>query len=295
VDLFDSQEVKRVKREISACVGANGWTAVIGPTGVGKTTAVWAALAGMPEVKLIQPLQVYKEQMTVNAIIEAAIRDHGEEHEPMPSSREARMRRFRRVVGELAQPGRVLLVLEEAHIVPHHVLSACKRLREIEWAGVRPILGVLLVGQPALAAKLRRMREVGLRCRQVSLTGLASAEVKPYLSFHGIAVSDAVAAEMGRATREPLALLRMAEEIAGYTAARGGTRIAVEDVRKAGVLSLQERVRRLGVSGAELARLAGMSKSAVNQILNGKYPGSAKQTQKLQSAAETLDRDRAAG
>ena len=278
--LFESQDLKRVRRAISDCVESRGWLAVVGDVGVGKTTAVDAALAGMPAVKLIEPLALDRERLRIGAILEAGIEDRSEERPRQ--SMEARARQWRRVVGQTAMANSVAMVLEEAHRLHPQTLAALKRLREIKWAGLRPILAIILVGQPELQEKLRRIREVGLRVRRQHMEGLTASEIGEYLEMIGYPADPNAAIEMHKTSSTPLAREEWAIEAWKLARLRKHKRIAVADLREVLAQDVAERIRPLGLSQGEIARRTGLSKATVSQALNGKHEASANVRAKIE-------------
>jgi len=288
-NLFESSDVKKIGRAISDCVQRTGWLAVVGPVGAGKTTAVDAALASMPDVRVIDPVCLDRRRMTVGSILEASIRDLSDE--PVRASMEARSRQWRRIVGTASASGRVVLLIEEAHLLHHATLRALKRLREIAWAGRRPLVSIVMVAQPGMGADLRRVREVGLRVRQHQTACLTRAEVAAYLKWLGIRAGDAAAREISLRVRTPLEVGRLAEAAVEWANGQGHRQVTVEDVRAAlgGDLGLRDRIDRSPLSVRGIAKLAGVSASAVSAVSNGNYAGRSDVAEKIAAAMDAVE------
>jgi len=286
--LFESADLKAVRRAVSECVRNTGWLTVIGKSGVGKTTAVNHALAAMPDVRVVEPACFDRRRLTIGAVLEATIRDL-DPGETVRMGLESRSRQWRRVVGDATANGRVLIVIEEAHALHHETLRALKRLREVGWARQRaPLVGIVLVAQPAILPILRRVREVGLRVTRHSVSGLTEREVGEYLRHAGFRVHAKAVKEFARAHREPLELVNMADAARDWAVQRTHREILVEDVRATygGELDLGERIRQSGLSLAAIAKRAGASKSAVSAVANGKYAGSPRVAEAVARALE---------
>jgi type II secretory pathway predicted ATPase ExeA len=94
------------------------------------------------------------------------------------SSPEARFRQLHIAMRDSSRSGHAhVLVIEEAHSLPLATLKHLKRFRELK-DGLRPLLSIILLGQPELAAKLSEhnpeVREVVQRIEIVTLPALNS-------------------------------------------------------------------------------------------------------------------------
>lgn len=156
---------------IRAAVEARAFVAVLGPRGAGKTRAVRAALAGHDGVRVVEPLRLTRERLHMGDVETAIVRELSDEA-PRRSG-EARSHQVRRVLGQASREARVVLVLDDSHVLHPSTLRALKRLRELAWMGRAPLLGVVLVGQRDAGV---RVPEVGLRSDVLWLDGLAPPE-----------------------------------------------------------------------------------------------------------------------
>ena len=94
------------------------------------------------------------------------------------SSPEARFRQVHETLRNSARAGHShVLIIEEAHSLPMATLKHLKRFRELK-DGLRPLLSIILVGQPELATKLSEhnpeVREVVQRIELVALPPLGN-------------------------------------------------------------------------------------------------------------------------
>lgn len=273
-ELFQSADLKAVRASVADCVKRNGWLAVVGPVGAGKTTSTRAALAAMPGVRVVEPISLDKERTRIGHVLEACIDDLSEAERPRQSM-EARSRQWRRLVGEAAARERIVLLVEEAHRLHRSTLISLKALREVGWAGQCPLVAIVLVGQVDLETRLRRVREVRLRVKRHTMQGLTQAEVGAYLKWLGYNVADAAAKQIALRACEPLAVEDLAARAREWADAHKHRQVTVEDVRAAlgTELNIGTRLRESGLTMTQVARRAGVSKSAVSAVAAGAYAG----------------------
>lgn len=187
-EFFATGEIRYVREACwQAAVNAR-FVAVVGESGSGKTT-ILADLherirADRRPVVLIEPSVLGMEDSDVkgktlkSADIQIAIIRTLDPLAPVPRNAENRTRQVARLLEESTQAGNQhLLVIEEAHAMPITTLNHLKRLHERMRLGRRPMLGILLLAHPELAAKLNRfdVREVRQRCEVVHLQPLDNA------------------------------------------------------------------------------------------------------------------------
>jgi type II secretory pathway predicted ATPase ExeA len=177
-----------------AAVGGR-FVALVGESGAGKTTIVQdmkeRIARDKKRVLIIRPSvlgmedsdskgKTIKSNDILSAIITAV-----DSHATVPQTVEARTLKAERLLKSSLETGyQHLLVIEEAHCMPDATLKHLKRLHEMQ-VGRRPLLGILLVAQPELLAKLNptkaNLREVTQRCEIVQLMPLG-ADLKGYLA-----------------------------------------------------------------------------------------------------------------
>lgn len=185
-DVFLSPDLRSVREAMYYAAMRNRFVAVIGESGAGKSTL---------REELIDRLQ--REKREVHVIEPAVIAMAGTEANGRPlrvqdifaeimatvapsaqpkNSHAARERQLKQTLIESHRAGfRHVIVIEEAHAMPTSTLNHLKRLLEIK-DGLRPVLGILLLGQPELALKLSEsnphVREVVQRIEVVTLPPL---------------------------------------------------------------------------------------------------------------------------
>jgi len=191
-DLFYTGSAKKVKQAIETAIAKRQFIAVWGQVGCGKTmlwTSVHDRIRDRENVRVVKPLTIEKEKLTIHNLEEAFIIDlkagRNDYTEPLRSSREARDRQVRELLELYDKEGVVVvLVIEEAHSIPMRTLKALKRLHEIQYGWSQP-LSIVLLGQPELMDVKgdMRVREVSRRCRFIELASLRKPEFKSYLEF----------------------------------------------------------------------------------------------------------------
>ena len=166
--------------------------AVVGESGSGKTSLKrlfrlkWGKSLNLIEVLVTTMSDNDKRGgriMPSSQIHTAIIRHFEGDDARIPNSDDARQRRSRRLLQAAAESGKgSLLVIDEAHDLGAHTFSHLKRFHELADGA----LGILLIGQPALAAKLSprlapEIKEAGQRFPVEWLPPLDAEEVKAYL------------------------------------------------------------------------------------------------------------------
>lgn len=197
---------------------------ILGPRGAGKTYAVRRELAGIDEgLQVVEPVRLTRDRLHMGDIEDAIIRDLSDET-PRRSG-EARSRQVRRVLGEATRTRKVLLVIDDSHVLRPQTLRALKRLRELAWAGRSPLLGILLIGQRDTAGAIP---EIGLRSDFYRMAGLTREEACNALRMACKAVLDKDAAEALAAdsrARNWLDLQALLDDCLAEALARGERRV----------------------------------------------------------------------
>lgn len=185
-DLFLSPSIRYVREAMLDKVRHGGMLAVIGESGSGKSTLreelTEHVERSLPGTLLIQPWVVAMEDADgrgkplralhiAEAIMAAVAPLQGLKNSP-----EARFAQLHKALRDSSRTGnRHVIVIEEAHAIPVATLRHLKRFLEMK-DGLRPLLAVILLGQPELATKLSEqnpeVREVVQRCEVVHLPPL---------------------------------------------------------------------------------------------------------------------------
>ena len=219
----------RVEEMAVAAAEAQAMVSVLGSRGAGKTRAVRSALRGQANVKIVEPLRLERERLHMGDIETAIVRELSDE--PARRSGEARSHQVRRILGPESQRSRIVLVLEDSHVLHHSTLKGLKRLRELAWVGRAPLLGIVLVGQ---RDRTEKIPEVGLRSDSTTLAGLSRDEVVCALDRTGYSAvfADAALAKLSEheRARNWLDLQLLADACLGVARASGSKRVEAAHV-----------------------------------------------------------------
>ncbi|MBE7419862.1 MAG: AAA family ATPase [Ideonella sp.] len=194
--MFASGEIRFV-REVcwQAAVNAR-FVAVVGESGAGKTTLLAdlkeRIAAERKQVLVVEPSVLGMEDteskgmpLKSGDILHAIVATL----DPLAKVGQTMERRTRQaeklLAGSMGAGNSHLVLIEEAHSLPIATLKHLKRLHErMRLNGRKPMLGILLLGQPELKAKLddkrHDVREVVQRIELVELQPLGN-DLKPYL------------------------------------------------------------------------------------------------------------------
>lgn len=194
--MFSGDDFAYVRESCWQASQTGGFVAVVGESGAGKTTVLVDLEARLEReargVILIKPSVLGMEETDTTGktlkstdILHAIITQLDAQH-AVPQTLQARTTRARKLLSASAQAGNThLLVVDEAHSMPDATLKHLKRLHELR-DGRRPLLGILLLGQPELKLRLAAglasglLREVAQRCEVVELLPL-DADLAAYL------------------------------------------------------------------------------------------------------------------
>ena len=178
----DTADQSRVGDLIKAAVAGDLFVSIIGPRGSGKTRAARAALANCGDgARVVEPLRLTRDKLHMGDI-ETAICFSLSDESPRRSG-EARSRQARRILGAASRGKKVVLFIDDAHVLHSQTLRALKRLRELSFAGRAPLLSVILAAQRDKTASIP---EVGLRSDALTLGGLAKVEISAALRAAGL-------------------------------------------------------------------------------------------------------------
>ena len=218
---LDTADAARAGEMIAAAAASRLFVNILGPRGSGKSRAVWRALR-RPGVQVVSPLRLDRERLHLGDIQSALIRDLS--NETPKQSGEARSYQTRIVLGSAQQNGRVVLLLDDGHVLHHSTLRGLKRLREMSWLGLSPLLGVVLIGQSDPA---RDLPEVSLRADTLTFAGLTQGEASEAIQRALNGKRQVVSAEAAEAlaasprARNWLDLQALVDECLAEAAARG--------------------------------------------------------------------------
>lgn len=194
-DVFASPDIRYVRAALHDAAKNHGFVAIVGESGSGKSTLaedLEQRIADTSEpIVVIRPYIVAMEDsdtkgkpLRAPAIGEAIIRTLTPSTH-CKSSPDARFAQIHSTLKASAQAGYShLILIEEAHCMPVATIKHLKRFLELKH-GLRRLVGVALIGQPELLAKLSEqnpeVREVVQRCEVVKLPPLDN-DLEAYLA-----------------------------------------------------------------------------------------------------------------
>lgn len=193
-DVFKSPAIRYARAALMDAAKNSGFMALVGESGSGKTTLVEEleeqVNASHPDILIVKPYVLAMElndqrgkTLKASHIAEAIVAAL-DPNVKTRSSPQARFLQLHELLKASRRAGRRhLLVIEEAHCLPHPTLKHLKRFAELK-DGMQRLMGVALIAQPELARTLTSMnaeiREVAQRCDVITLEPL-DAELESYL------------------------------------------------------------------------------------------------------------------
>ena len=288
-DIYFSTDFSVAQTSIIDIVLEDGWMALIGSIGAGKTTIMREAIELLNKserIKAVDVISLDRERLKISGIMSAMILDLSEE--TPKRMQEFRERQLRRILGEVSREHKIALLIDEAHLLWPPTLLALKRLRELAWGRRCPLFSTVLIGQPALKHKLEKLTEVNLRCAQIEIQGMTAGEAREYIEkkfasagVEIVPMNDEALEMLSSAGRFPLAInntLAQALELAYYS---GRDKVEKGDIEIAlgPQLSLREKAERLNLTTTAIGKAMGKHKAIISRILNGR-PGDSQKSYK---------------
>lgn len=205
-DVFTWPDFRYCREALRSAARHGGFVGIKAESGAGKTTLKedlleWINREGLA-VNVIEPYvvgmadSVRQGDALKSTDISTAVVMHLAPLSPVPLNPQRRFAQAHRLLRDSRRAGASnLLFVEEAHALPVSTLKQLKRWRELK-DGLRPLLGIALVGQPELAVKLAgaAVREVAQRCELVDLLPLDD-HLQPYVE-HRLARIDKKACDV---------------------------------------------------------------------------------------------------
>jgi len=186
-DLYETEETKRAYKFMEQIARWQGFGALCGEVGTGKTILLRKLEQDMGDsVRFVRVMNTDKPHLTPGHVLEALIYDLRGKDRGAGRTKEQTARYVRNLLADAAKEDmRVCLVVDDAQQAPRQTLRSLKQLWEYEH-GFRKCLGILLLGQLELIEAMRdvRLRETTNRCATFLMRGLVHPnQVKGYLGW----------------------------------------------------------------------------------------------------------------
>lgn len=193
-DVYQTSSIRYVRAALMDAATNHSFVGIIGESGAGKSTLVEELEERLQDdvrdVLIVKPYTLAmeandREGKTLKSLhIAEALTAALDPAKVNLGSPQARFKQLHELLKASHRSGRRhMVVIEEAHCLPLATLKHLKRFLELK-DGLRRLLGVALIGQPELAAKLAsqnpEVREVAQRCELVTLPPL-DGELEGYL------------------------------------------------------------------------------------------------------------------
>lgn len=218
-DLYMTAEMESCAAMIQQAAREQGFLAVVGRIGSGKTTTLRAAIEPLlesPQYAICHVQALARERINARTVLEAMVKDLAGEGERIPASLEALTRKVRtHVQGLLQQRINPVLIIDEAQALHPTTFSFLKRIREVCSRGFTSGCAVILVGQsdatPDLRIKLglpsvqevaRRISVYELPCLAGDLAGYVQHRFQRAGAGNRKVIDDAALAALGHHFRE---------------------------------------------------------------------------------------------
>ncbi|NQV14491.1 AAA family ATPase [bacterium] len=266
--VMSTQDVQDIGRAVDDCISKEGWLAVIGDAGSGKSTAVDHALRRLG-VKVAKPLSPGKSQLKIQHIMDAIVYDLSEES--VRRGHETKARQVNRVMGELkiGKKQRICLVIEEAHMLNPLTYKGVKSLREMDFMGTWPLLSVVMIGHQLLESKINQSREISLRVETYQMNLLSESEGAKWITSRapGLFRDDAI--ELMLTSSSNIMELSQGASMAMRNAYLAGRLQVFSEDLKGQFMTLKEKMHAAGLTLYDIAQQTGKGKTTISGAVNG--------------------------
>ncbi|HTU38561.1 MAG TPA: AAA family ATPase [Acidimicrobiales bacterium] len=151
-DLFVRQAHQEAVARINFCVVEQALGVIVGDVGAGKTVSVRAAVAGLDPTRH-QIIYVANPAFGTRGLYVTIVRSLGAEPRYLKAELMAQAQDLL-AAEEAERHRRVVMVLDEAHLLDHAQLEELRLLTNAQMDSASPFAGIL-VGQPTLSRQLR--------------------------------------------------------------------------------------------------------------------------------------------
>lgn len=273
---FESQDLQTLRAEIRRCAEGRGWLCVTGVKGAGKTFATYDGFFHA-DCRLVRTLGGDRFRYRGSQIDGALFEDLTEERPR--AGREARRRQLERILGEASKDKPVVVLIDEATVMPHQTFTEIKFLRDSLRYGAdprnprrpdrRPLFGVVMLGWPSLSARIESDNELRPRVRRYKMQGLSRAEVHGFIEHVGLTkvCPKEVRNILADFVRYPLHILSRIHEGMERAYYRGAKQLSVEDVSR-DISELYRMAKQHNLTLKDIATETGLSVSCVHAAVN---------------------------
>lgn len=186
-DIYLSDEHRYIKEVMLDAARNQGFVAVVGEVGSGKSTMrklVAEELSRDESIKIIFPEIKDGTRVHYTTLCDTIIQSLTEDRPKNNIAQKARQME-RLLTSRVKAGAKTVIIIEDAQDLSARMLKLLKRIYEIEH-GYRKALGIILIGQPELGSLLNEndhyeMREVIRRCQIAYIRGL-DGNIKDYLT-----------------------------------------------------------------------------------------------------------------
>jgi len=302
-EVFESNEMNRAMDHLAESVEEGGIYSITGERGIGKTTVRNEMIQYLKDdlhrfaVSVLESMDLNLVRMTT--IQSALVMDLSSE---TPSGfAENRSRQINRILGGLTAAGRrVVLLIDEAQNLRFGTMESLKMLTEMRWALLKkPLITILLFGQPVLDARLARDEGLRLRVTPFRMRGLTTDEVLQYIdlrcraasgNMEGIFNGDALA-YIAEHQHSPLHINGICSQCMRAARSAGEKKVTLEMVYSCGgIRSPKTILRENGITIHKFAKLIGISDRTVKRVLNGEENVSEEQQKKISAGLADITR-----
>ncbi len=177
-EAYTNTDLDRIVRRIEDAVKYQGFVAVIGPVGAGKTSLknrVADKLHKQGKFKLLWPRFAEMKRLNAGGIVHFVLEEFGQKGRArLPLAQ----RQLECLLEQMNEAGeRVALCFDECHRLDDRTLSALKNFYELGTGGYIKYLGLILFGQPSFRYRLkdRQFQEIAERVEIQEMPPLGKA------------------------------------------------------------------------------------------------------------------------
>ncbi len=287
-EFYASPEFRRAYATVDYALSHSEMVAIVGDVGSGKSEAMVAVkehLKARPEapVNFIEVLHPDKGTMKIGSVLEAFIQMLEIARPGQSQQRRAWHVKFA-IQERWRQGERFILIIDEAHRLSGPFLKSLKELHEqTRFGHMAALIGIVLLGHESLLSNYQKVAsdvyqrlDAGHVCTMGSMTPL---EIDEYIAHRVAAVNgnglfDGEARRaVGRLASSPLGANRICAKLLATAYTRGQDAVTLEEVYAA--YDRRALADLLGLSAPAIAGRAGIGRSTVHDVFDGRGKGSA--------------------